>query len=386
MKSIHIFSLTFVLLGCSTTTKDNKHLSEIKVVTIDPDKYDDFLDISPYLEDGFDVIPLETNESCILSKIKKIEVKNSKLYIADNTFSGIYVFDMDGRFIQKIGNKGSGPEEFVYMGDFSIEGDNLYIQDIYGYKYLVYNISHGTYNSIPYTPHHLGHVFFNNNVYFISNYFPSDFGNFNLFRLNLKDNKMTRYLPFSKHSAENNSTWILEHYASKYKDQALIIYPRNDTVYNVTENDVYPEYIINFTKRSIPANINNNSMINLLESGYISGMQYIQNSKDYILGTYIDKKHFRYLFLDKKTLKSSIGRYLVINNLGGIFVDSYYTTSEDELITSHNVNMLKSNWENLYNQNQFRNNSDKEKIRSIINKINDEDNPIIFKFKIKDPS
>jgi hypothetical protein len=386
MKSIHIFSLTFILLGCSTTIKDYKHLSEIKVVTIDPDKYDKFLDISPYLEEEFEIIPLETNEDCILSQIKKIEVKNDKLYISDNTLSGIYVFDMEGKFVQRIGNKGSGPEEFVYMGDFSIEGNNLYIQDIYGYKYLVYDILEDTYNSLPYKPHHLGHISFDKNIYFISNYFPSDLGNFNLFRLNMENNEITNYLPFSKHSSENNSTWILNHYASKYRDQALVIYPLNDTIYSITEDEVYPEYIFHFTKRNIPTDINNNSnMMNLLESGYVSGMQYIQNSKDYIWGTYIDKKHFRYLFMDKKNLTPQIGEYLVINSLGGILVDSYYTTSENDFITSHNADILKSNWENLYNQNQFQSNSDKEKIRNIIDKINDEGNPLIFRFKIREP-
>ncbi|TKG89805.1 6-bladed beta-propeller [Puteibacter caeruleilacunae] len=57
-------------------------------------------------------VPLETKEGCMMdADISKVEVFENVIFVSDFTF--IYRFDMDGKFINRIGKIGNGPGEYV---------------------------------------------------------------------------------------------------------------------------------------------------------------------------------------------------------------------------------------------------------------------------------
>ena len=86
-------------------------------------------------------IPLETDTSSLIHRIKKIEMKEDIIVL--NDYKRIIGFDRKGKFISEIGKKGKGPKEYIYANDFSVDSksstyilsdneDKIYIYDRQG--------------------------------------------------------------------------------------------------------------------------------------------------------------------------------------------------------------------------------------------------------------
>lgn len=74
-------------------------------------------------------IPLETKTECLIQKINKILFSDSYIFISD--FKRLLQFDKTGKFIRQIGHEGSGPGEYINVGDFCIDEQNKEIYLIF---------------------------------------------------------------------------------------------------------------------------------------------------------------------------------------------------------------------------------------------------------------
>ena len=95
---------------------------------------------------GSKAILLETNKSCLIGRIDKIQVFDQKIFILDiDMAKSLYIFDMEGHFIRKIGNTGGGPGEYASPSDFTIDRENkiVYVLDSRMRRINKYDISSG---------------------------------------------------------------------------------------------------------------------------------------------------------------------------------------------------------------------------------------------------
>ena len=129
-----------------------------------PDSCLKSLDISVMMKDSIEVIKLETTDSCLIGFINKISFTDKYILVSDARVSQkIYLFDKEGKFIRYISNKGNGPGEYSVIGDFTIKGDSVFIQDYYQNKYVVYDmVADEIKDDIPYNAHHSGVVALDN--------------------------------------------------------------------------------------------------------------------------------------------------------------------------------------------------------------------------------
>jgi len=58
-------------------------------------------------------IPLETKSECLLRRVHEYVIFNNKLIVSDH--SRLYQFDMKGKVISKISEKGHGPSDYTYI-------------------------------------------------------------------------------------------------------------------------------------------------------------------------------------------------------------------------------------------------------------------------------
>lgn len=72
------------------------------------------------LFDNAHYTPLETNDSCLLDGRSAIKYIDSDNILIESKFE-LYRFGRNGKFINRIGKKGMGPEEYVYPGFVSVE-------------------------------------------------------------------------------------------------------------------------------------------------------------------------------------------------------------------------------------------------------------------------
>lgn len=372
------------LEGCSSERRKYISDREIKEIIINPEKTEDYLDISEVLSDSIDIIPLEVTENCLISDIKKLEFYKNRIFISDRINAKIFVFDSEGNFLRSIGKQGRGPGEYSYMGDFSFKGDSVIIQDLSRKKYIVYDLYSSGYREILYDPHHLEVVVFDSIAYFISNYEQSKYGAFNLAKFDLDKSEIVSLgIPFDKGGLDK-SGYGLKRYASKCGDDAMLIYPLNDTVYSVNRDEVFPSYMIRFTSRNLPDNldIDRDALYGYVhKNNYLKGLEYMQNSHDYLLGYYADNYYFRYCIYNKSESDIRVGNRLIVKSLGGIWIHEFCIMNNNDFVFFQYADILSSNW------NYVRDKSDniryKKELDSIISNMNEDSNPVVFKCHFK---
>lgn len=66
-------------------------------------------------------IILETKPESIIGTVSEIQVFDGKFYIRDMVGRSLLIFDLNGKFIRKIGSFGRGPGEYIMLLDFTID-------------------------------------------------------------------------------------------------------------------------------------------------------------------------------------------------------------------------------------------------------------------------
>ncbi|MDR2148137.1 MAG: 6-bladed beta-propeller [Tannerella sp.] len=146
-----IFISIFFHVSCSSHSKDPEESKGNGLYVFDIDKAkknSDEVFLYSSLYKKVSVIPLETNESCLIGNISKIRVFDRYIFVLDfNKAKSLFVFDREGHFIRKIGNTGNGPGEFIEPVDFTIDRDNktVYVLDIDLQRINKYDIATGNF-------------------------------------------------------------------------------------------------------------------------------------------------------------------------------------------------------------------------------------------------
>jgi len=103
-------------LKATNTTSIDKEFKTISIKEITNSQNAETLIKSYYY------LPLETNENCIIGHIDKIMFHNKRIYILDeNQAKSIFVYGLDGTFINKICKIGKGPGEYDKIQDIEID-------------------------------------------------------------------------------------------------------------------------------------------------------------------------------------------------------------------------------------------------------------------------
>lgn len=85
-------------------------------------------------------IPLQTLEGSLISgQTRKIIDIDKRIYIQNN--DEILCFDMDGKYLFKLQNRGRGPKEYTFLDDFDVSSDNRFLILLSTSRLLIYGIS-----------------------------------------------------------------------------------------------------------------------------------------------------------------------------------------------------------------------------------------------------
>ncbi len=139
---ITLVTFQMLLTMCSTNKTENSETkNDFIEINIDELDLKDSVRFSTFFS-GVKIIPLETNKNCLIGRITEIEIINDTLYVLDQMNSkSLFVFDLEGNFVRKIGNEGRGPGEYVRPRSFTIDTkhNQIHIMDS-GRKILTYTL------------------------------------------------------------------------------------------------------------------------------------------------------------------------------------------------------------------------------------------------------
>jgi hypothetical protein len=142
MKRIsQLLLLCCLLVGCKQNVKEEVS-NAVYIIDVDNQATTSGVKFSSIFE-SFKLVPLETNEKCLIGTITKITVFQDTIYVLDNFIAkALYVFDMNGKFIRSIGSRGQGSGEYNRPSDFAIDQKNKQIQILDNYRVITYD-THG---------------------------------------------------------------------------------------------------------------------------------------------------------------------------------------------------------------------------------------------------
>ena len=244
MKKAYLF-LLFFIISCSKNENSNDiKFKEIKFETTDLSLKDSI---------DFKFIPLETNEECLIGIAEDIQMVDDRILILEGKSSeNLYVFDLDGKFIANVGQKGNGPGQYsrIFSFDIDQESRSIIISDRYLEKLLFYDLdsyqfkySRNTkfyYNAFLHLPHgdqiFLGYKGFKN---------PTDRKDLNSYYVYVTDSLLNPTKSFYK--ADFQTSYSLTGGKSNlysYNGDTYIYHHLFPYIYKLEDNNMNPTYKI----------------------------------------------------------------------------------------------------------------------------------------------
>jgi hypothetical protein len=146
MKNFFIYLISFILFGaCSQGNKQNfKHNAICSTIEVDIDQISSDTSNMDFITDSIELIPLETNDTALISNILKATICGSDIFIHDAKHK-LFVFNKEGKFKYVIDRLGLGPGEYTQIQDFCINGNYIEILDVNQRKVHRYNRLDGSF-------------------------------------------------------------------------------------------------------------------------------------------------------------------------------------------------------------------------------------------------
>lgn len=141
-----------LLASCNQETKKAKHIIfEINVEEGIKNKVHKLL-LSDAAMD-IDIIPLETNDSCFIQKIRKMYLGENDLFINNVSvaYSRLFRFDKSGKFKNIVSREGDGTMHIMSIDGFGIDEKNrlVHVANAFGFQNEIKTYNMMNYPSCP---------------------------------------------------------------------------------------------------------------------------------------------------------------------------------------------------------------------------------------------
>lgn len=382
MRYIEIFIFTLLIFLLATSCDQPSHDDLIIIEPINS-KNPLNVDITD-LVDSISYVPIETSAKCLLGNIQKVLFAENLFVIQDQY--GLYAFNSSGEFISEISDRGNGPTDYIHIDSFFIDHINKLIGIVCGAtKKLLYYDFAGVYK----------HSFrFKKS---------SDACVINMIEVLPDASLLTNYCLSSSAFPTDSQYKLLSHFNDRVEVKELIeasnidteemgvnpyifnplafygnylaLMPMSNYIWEYSGEEMYPRYQV-ITKNP------------LVDDNYIRD-NWSGDAPEFIYNAYINGKSPGLLRLH------STDKYLFVS-------DSYYDTiiwdGDSSIIlgnvTHRDLNIgggalvsgIADNCWGIYDSSFLLDSKEKitdTKLKCIINEMNHESNPILFRYHFK---
>lgn len=381
-RSIHCFILiTSVMLAACSQNKivNNSIVINPKSEVFSIEKCDILSDM--------ELVQLETNDSVLIANIDEVVVASDRLFIADFENGVVYIFNLDGKYVNKISDQGRGANEYLYLFDifYDLESNTINLLSRNTSKVLRYSNDGELISVHPLPLEAIQMEYLNGHYYATTGYYSQEScsGN-NLVILDTAFQVINSMCAIDEIGVNNAL------YDNLFTYNGYIYYVDN-WLYNVfNTNDTTCSYSFDFGPYRRPEQLNSADKYRkaLMENHsvveYITSIDRVQESDNYIMATYVHAGMNFLVVYDKNSYK--------INSYTLDFVEKFYALrfgkivgmEQNRIITyipaSSVVNMHRG-----YNEyNDFRIDFPKQvkRLQERFSQISEDDNPFIAIYKI----
>lgn len=369
-----ILCLSF-FFSCSIENQNNINC---KKLTFKNDKF------ALYDSIDFKFIPLQTMDTCLIGSISDIKIADNKIFVGDiHKSNAIFVFDMNGKFITKVGDIGNAPNQYLSLFGFDIDKEKrlIVLDDRHKKRLLFYDLDSFQFK-------YSKNIDFNFSNFQLIRNENIGFFSYNGFQNGLKRNKS--YLMITNSTGKIlNSFYDCIFSASEtmsntpnriytLKDKSYVFHHLFPYVYKIEDNGIIPVYELNFETYKFPdlaylqeKSNKNKKYTNQLEMSDMISSYGIYETSNLICCPFVCKRQFHIGLYNKRSDHGylfSVSDFYKDSRLGVFINPKGYT--EDYLISiiqPQDVINVKNN----------------SVISYLSQKVTTEDNPIICLLKFK---
>ena len=432
-KTPFILIVLSILIGCGNI--DKKSSQDVPHIHIDVNTAEKHMDMSEYLDTSFfKAIPLETTAECLVGKdIMNVWYRNGRIYVWEEQTESVFMFDENGKFIDKIADQGEGPREYLNIKNVSISDSLISIFDSQGAKILYYDmdcnyISTHSLKDIRQSVYPVAQSFILGDKIYFGVFFRETFRTDKYgvphkwvsMDLDLNKESVKRFLPYDYDCpTESESHFhVYEQYYATLNDKVRFMISNLDTIFVATQDTIVPEYVLDFGEQSVPVRLYkttyHEAKYNDEFDNYVTGIQHMLDTEDYIIlqfryGDYSMKEILAsipaeiqndykkradwlnrnrpttqyYLFINKKTGETRLTNGLFFETLNRPF--SIKIADGKYLIEPRNNHPYSFNEDGTHGGFSMPHNPRVEKIlNDAYSTVKLDDNPVLFIYKFKD--
>ncbi|WP_299577795.1 6-bladed beta-propeller [uncultured Sunxiuqinia sp.] len=338
---------------------------------------------------------LPLNDSILLEDIYKLKSSESLLFMQSEEGS-VNVFNLEGKFVNRVGKLGEGPGEVSNLVDYAIDKSAKRIYILNRFKLLMYDFSGNFIKAInlPIEEHFQNMSFLNNQIYLFDSF---DFGKlkYNWFIVDSsgqeKGHKLNTVEPFQSSMSLTNKTY--------FEDQSETYYWNylNDTVFSMGLSNHQPQFIFAQTNERVkptdlidpPSFMQMNAFLltSILKNGRFLVLDYISTKRQKkVMGIYDCTKESYHVASNTDSRSNNYG--LPNNWDGGLPFSPKAKVSLEAgefLVSWIHAYQLKAR----VASNAFKNATPlypekKKELEKLANSLDENDNPVLMLVKLKE--
>jgi len=343
-------------------------------------------------------IALENHIDGLVGDIDKLIVHDNLLYVLDKKFAkGLFVYNLDGKFIRRIGRFGRGPGEYSQLYDFTINTSQNEIIILDHETMLVYDIRGNFLRNVRLQQID-GHVnqllYYDKLIYTTFMAYNANINNYLLQSLDVNSGQRQNfYLDVDRHNKGWNESMIfgMTSFAPKLCPPYFYRASFMDTIFSITNRGLMPYLTIKsrdlITNRDLRFPPNANRLMyfsqNYRNINKILGLScFFESSENIYFQYHKGRDGISCVLFDKKTKTTQIFDTNIFQN-DIIFVERLlhptFLTFDDkgvyELYSGYRLDRLLE---------FIRDNKIKPPFIEQLQKLHEEPNPIIFYYEFKD--
>ncbi|CDE62758.1 putative uncharacterized protein [Parabacteroides sp. CAG:409] len=326
-------------------------------------------------------IPLETNDSCLVSTVSDMVFDSSRLYLIDGKSNLVFAFSLSGEFISQVGDVGSGPSEYQYPVNLHIDKtkQELIVADANTPKLVYYDLK-----TLKYKRQLRSDDYFTNCAWLPNGDIILASGSSYVtpkrerFYAQITDENLKRKQYICPCSFDPQYRLAIGSVFYTFQDQVYLNLPFLHSVYQISETTCEETYAIELKGFQMPdqnwlkANAEENYFAALSHSDYVSAIQ-CQETNRYLYTTFLVGGSKDYIaFYDKEQKSSMIYSgydFIKETSLNGL--SKVITTYNDTFVATINPDVLKEKGTTI------------EELAQLSQSLPAESNPILCLFTFK---
>jgi hypothetical protein len=393
---ILFITISCLILSCTEQNKSDSNAEHI--IYFDTKKSVEKYDTKDLTDGTFGIIPLETTDDCLIANIDKIEIKDERIYVMDQLAQSVYIFDMNGKYLNKIHKRGQGPGEYTNLSYMTVTDSSVIIIDHFTEKQINYSIpslqpikEERIFEKIYATE-----IFYlNGTIYYVNEWSNSPAGKYRLFSGIYGSDNYEKYLPFEEEPiciGINGPVYAIN------GNEASLIYKGDDNIYRLREGKVFPEYEIRFKDKKVEYSGKREKVVeDFINSptGRVKGINRINESDKYLFidigiviknNTIIEPGNYDvYRCIHNKSDHSTvICPAFTMHNSTFDVACVVQKIIDNKIISWLNASLLMAVYtEEEFEKRTFGNKAYEERLKNVLANLTEDDNPVLFIFGLK---